>query len=221
MWYSSMRLLGWSLIPALFRLRVFGRENLPENGGVLIASNHQSYLDPVMATLGLKRQVDFMAREELFRVPGFGAFIRSLGAFPVKPGARDTAAIRRAVDRLRNGSTILIFPEGTRSFDGSLQPLLPGFTIIAARSQAPVVPAVIYGAHRAWPRGQTLFTLRNVWVAYGEPLTFPRWPGDTRDSFLKEIKRRMENLHRFLRRVSEGESARSELTNCQENCRNA
>lgn len=221
MWYSSMRLLGWSLIPALFRLRVFGRENLPENGGVLIASNHQSYLDPVMATVGLKRQVNFMAREELFRLPGFGSFIRSLGAFPVKPGARDTVAIRQAVDKLRNGSTLLIFPEGTRSYDGSLLPLVPGFTIIAARSRAQVVPAVIHGAHRAWPRGKPMFTLRNVWVAYGEPLTFPRWPGETRDSFLKEIKRRMENLQMFLRRVSEGESASPGLAKSQENCRNA
>ncbi len=206
--YNSCKYLGWSLMPALFRLRVFGREKLPSNGGLLIACNHQSYLDPIMVGLGLGRSVDFMAREELFRRPILGPFIRRLHSFPVKQGENDLGAVRGAINRLRKGRTLIIFPEGTRSYDDRMLPLKPGFTIIAARSRAPVAPAVIYGAHRALPRGRRLLTFHNIWVAFGEPLAFPRWPGDDRTSFVNEIRRRMDELYGFLRRVSEGEPAR-------------
>ena len=199
--YFLLQTLAWSVVPALFRVRVFGRENVPARGGVLIASNHQSFLDPVFVAVGLARPVNFMAREDLFRGLLFGALIRSLNAFPVKRESGDLAAVRAAVDRLKRGSLLLMFPEGTRSRDGSIGRLKDGFAVVAARADAMVAPVVIEGAHRAWPRGQALFEPRNVWVAFGRPLAPTAATGKERRMFSQKVQCRMKELQDFLRRV--------------------
>ena len=138
-----------------FRVRVFGQLNVPRRGGVLIVSNHQSYLDPVLLSLGFERSVSFMARRTLFRNRAFGRLIAALNAFPVTRGGLDIAAMREAVRRLQNGECLVVFPEGTRTSDGKIAPLRPGILAIAERADVPIVPAVIEGAFEAWPRGST------------------------------------------------------------------
>ncbi len=195
------------MAPALFRVRVFGRENVPPAGGALIASNHQSYLDPVFLGMALSRPVSFMARESLFRGFLFGALIRSLNAFPVKRETGDFSAVREAVARLERGSLLMMFPEGTRSGDGRIRNLKDGFAAIAARAGAVVVPAVIEGAHRAWPRGRALFQPRDVCVAFGRPLAPPAATGEERRIFSQTVQCRMKELQDFLRRVRAGRLA--------------
>jgi 1-acyl-sn-glycerol-3-phosphate acyltransferase len=185
---------------------VFGRENLPANGGVLIASNHQSFLDPILIAVCLRRPVNFMARADLFRQALFSAWIRSLKAFPLQQGGSDTSGVREAMRRLRHGAQVLVFPEGTRSPDGRLGRLKDGFVTIAARSGARVLPAVIEGAYEAWPRGAALFVPRNVWVAFGRPLTPTVATGEERKAFSERVRCRMEELQTFLRRVRAGQS---------------
>ncbi len=130
---ASRRLL-WIVARALFRMmfvlafrvRVFGQLNVPRRGGVLIVSNHQSYLDPILLSLGFERPVSFMARRTLFRNRAFGRLIAAVNAFPVTRGGVDTAAMREAVRRLQSGECLVVFPEGTRTSDGKIAPLRPG-----------------------------------------------------------------------------------------------
>ncbi len=170
MWYRFLQVLAQGIMPALFRIRVFGRENLPERGGVIIASSHQSYLDPVLISVGLRRPVTYMARDTLFRYPLFRSLIKSLNAFSIRRGRLDSGAMREAESRLKSGWQLLLFPEGTRTRDGRIGKVKPGFGLLAARSEVPVVPAVIYGAFEAWPKGQWILMPLTVHVAFGRPI---------------------------------------------------
>ena len=153
-----------------FSLRVYGRENIPGRGGVLIASNHQSFLDPILIGVGLKRQIHYMARRSLFKNVFFRWFIKSVNAFPVKREGVDVGAIREAMALLRRGETVLLFPEGTRTWDGTIGPIERGFGMIARRAGVPLVPAVIDGAFEAWPRTRRIFRFAPISVIFGKPL---------------------------------------------------
>lgn len=137
-----------------FRLTVEGEEYLPERGGFILAANHASLLDPILIALVLRRPVHFLAKQELFRLPLFGWLLRRVHAIPLDRGRPDRAALRTAVERLKQGNVIGIFPEGTRSDDGQLQALRGGAALIALQAQVPIVPAVVEGSWRVWPRGR-------------------------------------------------------------------
>lgn len=170
-WYGFCQFLSITFFLLFFRLRVFDREKVPLRGPVLLASNHQSFFDPVVVSLGLSRQTCIMAREGLFRIPVLNALIRSLNAFPIRRGEFDREAIRNALEVLQRGEVLLVFPEGTRTRDGSLNPAKAGIGFLARKAGAPVVPVVIHGAWRAWPAHRALFRLFvPIRVAYGEPL---------------------------------------------------
>jgi 1-acyl-sn-glycerol-3-phosphate acyltransferase len=164
-------MLCWIFFVPLFRVRVFGRQNLPAAGGAVIASNHQSFFDPVLIGVGLGREVDYMARASLFRSPLFRRLIKSLNAFPIKREGVDVEAMREAIARIRRGRLVLVFPEGTRTRDGSLGAVRRGLSLISERAQAPVVPAVIQGAYQAWPRGARMIRPHRIGVAFGRPIS--------------------------------------------------
>lgn len=170
LWQRAIQFLCWAVAPAAFRLRVLGREHLPSRSAFLIVSNHQSFLDPVLLALAVRREVAFMARASLFRPAPFRLLIRALHAFPVRRGRADLAAAKAAVARLRAGQVVCLFPEGTRTRDGSLAPFHAGFGMIAERAGVPVVPAAVDGAHEAWPRSRLLPRPTTIWVAFGRPL---------------------------------------------------
>ena len=153
-----------------FSLRVFGRENVPGKGGVLIASNHQSFLDPILIGVGLKRQIHYMARRSLFKNVFFRWFIKSLNAFPVKREGMNAGAIKQAIALLRRGEVVLLFPEGTRTGDGTVGSIQSGFGMIARRAGVPLIPAVIDGAFEAWPRTRRIFRFAPIGVVFGKPL---------------------------------------------------
>jgi 1-acyl-sn-glycerol-3-phosphate acyltransferase len=197
LWYGFLRILAQPLFCALLRYRAYGRENIPSHGGVLIVSNHQSYIDPLLIGVGLRRQIHGMARQSLFykNLP-FRWLIESLNAFPLKEGGRDSGAIREAIRRLTSGKIVLVFPEGTRTWDGSIGELHSGIGLIAQRSGSPVVPAVIHGAYEAWPRTRKLFRLRPIKVAFGPPLY---WDGTERE-FSQRLRKEMLELQTPMRR---------------------
>ena len=155
----------------LFSAEYYGLENVPENGSVIIAGNHPSYLDPALVTMPLKRPVRFMAWDALFNIPLFGLLIRALGAFPVDiRKGKGEAAYHQAVRVLERGEVLGIFPEGGRSEWGVMGELRQGVARLAIETGAPIVPVTIGGAFRAWPKWKLLPKPAKIIVRYHQPI---------------------------------------------------
>ncbi len=173
MLYRVLKPVTVALLRLFFRYRAIGRGHVPRTGRVLLAANHVSVLDPPVVGAGAPRPLHFMAKAELFRVPLFGGLIRRLNAHPVEREGADAAALRHALLLLREGQALLVFPEGTRGTEGG--PLgrgRAGAGMLAALSEAPVVPVYIQGTGRVLPRGAKRLRLAPVTVRYGPPLVF-------------------------------------------------
>src|SRR5438067_3872259 len=137
-----------------FRISYKGLENIPQSGGVLIASNHQTYFDPIWMTLPVKRQIRYLAWSESFDWPVVGKLIVMLGAWPIKLEKSDPTAIRRSLQWLRSGGAVMIYPEGGRCLpDGKLSRFKPGAVRIALEANIPILPITIRGGNRVWPKG--------------------------------------------------------------------
>ena len=168
-WYTVCRFLAQWVYSGLFGIRVYGRRNVPRRGPVILASNHQSFLDPVAVGLGLPRPIHIMARASLFRNALFRLLIESLNAFPVARGSADLGAIHEAIERLIDGRQLLLFPEATRTRTGDIGRLNPGVALMAHRAGAAVVPVTIDGAFECWPRDRKLFRTGKIRVMFGKP----------------------------------------------------
>ena len=198
-WYDFVR---WFVRNSFFRLtgglKGTGRENVPKTGAVIIAPNHVSNLDPPAVACTCPRRLNFMAKEELFKVPILGPIIRSLDAFPLKRGEGDTEAIRHAIAQLEAGKTVIIFPEGSRGDGVSLQPMTKGATMLARRTGATVVPVGIVGTHKVLPKGQSKPKRGKVLVAYGKPFTYKeieaQYGKTAKDAFGDELQKRILEL---------------------------
>jgi 1-acyl-sn-glycerol-3-phosphate acyltransferase len=150
--YSLLRGPCWAVAELFFGFRSFGREHMPASGPALIVSNHQSNLDPPLVGLALSRQIKYVARHGLFFWP-FSWLIIALGAVRLDRKAGGVGGIKATLKLLRANEAVLIFPEGSRTYDGALGPIMPGFCVLARRSGAPIVPVAIDGAFKALPRG--------------------------------------------------------------------
>jgi 1-acyl-sn-glycerol-3-phosphate acyltransferase len=195
MFYSLMRFIFSLIFGLLFRWRIIGQENIPRTGGVIIAPNHISNVDPPLVGTAMHRHATFMAKEELFSPRWFGIILKNLGAFPIKRGAGDRAAIRTALDILADGQALILFPEGTRSKTGTLGKAQPGVAMIALKSQVPVVPVAITGTNQVFCNGHWLprFTVR-----FGKPIYPPegeRANKETMEAFSAKV---MEEIARSL-----------------------
>jgi 1-acyl-sn-glycerol-3-phosphate acyltransferase len=135
-----------------FRLSARGREYIPKKGSAIVAISHRSFLDPPLVGGIVWRQMHFMARHDLFDVPFLGRLIANLKTFPVKRGAFDRSALKLTLDFLKLGEAVAIFPEGTRSPDGELQPPFAGVGMIVHHAQVPVIPAYAAGTYECYPR---------------------------------------------------------------------
>jgi 1-acyl-sn-glycerol-3-phosphate acyltransferase len=180
-YFRFARFLAQAAFVCLFRGRVFGLQNVPSSGGVLLACNHQSFFDPISITLALHREGNYMARDTLFANPLFKRLIASLNAFPVKRGAGDVGAVKEIMRRLKAGKVVVVFPEATRTRDGSIGPINANSMAIAKKAEAVVVPALVDGAFEAWPRTQLLPRRGLMYVTYAEPITLDQireWPAE-------------------------------------------
>lgn len=198
---------GWVLVRGLarllFRLEVYGESNVPLEGALVLASNHLSLLDPPLIGCACPRELRYVAKAELFRIPLLKSLFRRLGGFPVERGAADVGAIRTALQHLREGRAVLIFIEGTRGTGESLLPPTPGATLLARQSGAPVLPTAIIGTHRAMPKGAKLPRLTKVKIAFGKPVTYAELFGErtdraARDAFTEYV---MEQIAALLREM--------------------
>jgi 1-acyl-sn-glycerol-3-phosphate acyltransferase len=189
--YSFCRTGANLIYVALCRGRVFGQHNVPREGGVLLVSNHQSFFDPILATMALPRECNYMARDTLFRNYWFKKLISSLNAFPVKRGTADIGAIKETLRRLKSGGLVNVFPEGTRTQDGSVRPMQSGVVLIARRAGVPIVPCMILGAYEIWPRHATFPKPGPVIVAYGKALRLEEMAGKTDEECIEIVRQRI------------------------------
>jgi len=155
----------------LFRFRVVHRERMIQSGPVILAMNHQSYLDPPLAGITCDRAIYFLARKTLLDVPLLGWLLPKLNVIPVNQEGVDRSALKAVISILKSGNAALVFPEGSRTLDGNLQPAEPGLGLVIAKTLAPVVPMRIFGAHEALPRGGGL-RLRPITIVIGKPILF-------------------------------------------------
>jgi len=194
---------GWVLVRGfarlVWRLEVQGASNVPLEGGVIIAPNHLSVLDPPLIGCACPRELRYLAKAELFRNRLFARFICRLGAFPVERGTADVGAIKTALQFLKDGRAVIIFIEGTRGTGEHLLPPTPGVTLLARQSGAPVVPTAIVGSEQAWPKGSKLPRRAQVKVAFGTPVRYQELFGartdrEARDAFSELIMERIKAL---------------------------
>jgi len=176
-WWRLSQALSRAGANALWKFRAFGLENIPRTGGVLLAANHQSYLDPVLVAMVLPREMHFMARRTLFRNPAFRAIIAGYNAFAIERDTADVKGVNSAIARLEAGNILLVFPEGTRTGNGSIGPMKP-VGVIAERAAVPIVPVLIQGAYEAWPKGQAIPHLGRVSLIFGKPRSPENITGD-------------------------------------------
>ena len=199
LYYSFWQRGSQIVFSALYNVRVFGRENVPIDGGMLLLSNHQSFLDPILCGLSLRRELDYMARDSLFHNRWFGSYIRSLNAFPVHRGHADTRAIKEIIRRLKAGRAVMMFPEATRTENGRIRPIKSGFELITRRSGATTVPVVVDGAFEVWPRHQALPGMGRINVQFGRAITPEETRELGRDKFVAEINSRLRTIQNELR----------------------
>ncbi|SFI56217.1 1-acyl-sn-glycerol-3-phosphate acyltransferase [Paenibacillus sp. UNC496MF] len=176
MLYSICRSLLRIIYAVLFRFEAIGLENIPPTGPVVLCSNHISLLDPPTVGTPVNRMVHYMAKAELFAVPLFGPFIRSLGAFPVKRGGVSKEAIRTAIGLLKEGKVMGIFPEGSRSAGDSAGK--KGAAMIALRSGATVIPVAIIGRYKIF---------RKMRIKYGKPIDLTAFIQDSSSDVLEQV----------------------------------
>jgi 1-acyl-sn-glycerol-3-phosphate acyltransferase len=199
LWYCLLHRSLQLLAVVVYRVRYSGRHNIPTCGGVLVVSNHQSHLDPPLVGIGSPRRMNYLARDTLFRFAPFGRLIHSIGAIPIDREGIGLGGIKEALRRLKRGEMVLIFPEGTRTRDGQIAPFRPGFTALAARSGAAILPVAIDGAFRAWPRSRPWPGLGRIRVQFGLPILPAEIVGRDERELLAEVERRVRDCHAELR----------------------
>lgn len=186
-WRSALQVA----MRVFFDLQAFGVERVPEKGGLLMLSNHQSYLDPPLLGVSLRRPMASLAKSELFAVAPFGWAIRKLYAFPVRQGKGDVGAMKESIRLLQAGWLLNVFPEGSRSPDGRLHPAQKGAGLIVRRAGVPVVPTVIDGSFDAWPRDRKIPTPHPIRVLYGKPADISHLKADDIRKWIDDTFARM------------------------------
>jgi len=199
--YGASRFIVRVFLSVFFRPRAYGQGNVPEHGGALLLSNHQSYLDPVLIGAFSPRRLLYMARLTLFTNPVFGGLIRLLGVFPVKRGRPDRGSIRLAIRHLQSGEIVVMFPEGTRTPDGELQRVKGGFKLLVGKASVPVIPVALDGAHRVWSRWRALPRPGRIRVMYGPVIPPEEFDGLTDREAADRVGREFSFLLRKLRRL--------------------
>ena len=171
-WYFAIYHLTRLVARVFFRFRVVHPERVIQEGPVILAMNHESYLDPPFAGIGCRRAIYFLARKSLLEVPVLGWLLPKLNVIPIDQEGGDRSALKALIRILRANQGALVFPEGSRTLDGNLQPPQNGIGFVIAKTLAPVVPMRIFGAHQALPRGGDRLRFCPITIVVGQPLHF-------------------------------------------------
>lgn len=193
--YNTLRVIARIVAVGFYRIRVFGRENWPAEGGALVCSNHQGFMDPPLVGLCCDRQLHFLAKKSLFKFP-IKWMIETLNAIPVNRAGTGLDGLKETLKRLRSGEMVLIFPEGTRTDTGELGQIKPGFIAVARKGKSPIVPVTFDGSFQAWPKWQLLPSLGVVHVLIGKPITVQEIAQLSDDELLSSLQSRMDAMFR-------------------------
>lgn len=191
--YETFYVVGRTLFPLLLDFRITGARHVPRTGPVLLVSNHRSYTDPVVIAAACSRPVHYLGKTELFSNPLFARLITALGCIPIRRDGYAANSIRQAVELLRAGKIVCVFPEGGLTTPGQLK---PGVTIVAAQSRAPVVPVHLGGTQGMYYPDAYLLRARPIRVDVGKPI-LPEDLGGTSDRAAFQ-RRLMDALRRHL-----------------------
>ena len=191
--YFILRYLALILSKIFFQLEIYGKKNIPKKGGFILASNHVSFLDPIILAAACFRRLNFMTKEELFKNRFFAWLIRNAGAFPLVRNYGDSRAIKEGIRRLRKGNALLLFPEGTRSQDGSIKKPLSGVGFLAQKAHIPIIPTYVFGTNHAWSKGAKLVRSTKVKVYFGKPI-FSQGE-QTYDEIAAYVMQQIKHLH--------------------------
>jgi len=198
-WYQWLHVTCRIFGVAVFKIRCRGRSLVPKTGPALVLSNHQSNFDPVLIGLACDRRLNYLARETLFKFAPFRWLIKSLDAIPIDREGMGLGGLKETLKRLKRDEMVLIFPEGTRTHDGEMAGLKPGFCALAKRANAPLVPVAIDGAYQAWPRRQKLPGVSVIHIVFGPPIWPAQIEGLDDRSLVAEVERRIRECHRQAR----------------------
>jgi 1-acyl-sn-glycerol-3-phosphate acyltransferase len=184
---------GWIFFRALYKFyfgwRVYNAERVPTRGPVILASNHASFVDPPLVGAGLKRQINYLARENLFRFPVLGWILHQWQVVPVDREGGGAKGLKMILDRLLAGGAIILFPEGTRTRDGKLQPARSGIGLTVIKSNAPVVPVRVFGTFEAYNRHMRLpRPFHSLTVKYGRPMQFEKLRNEAKTCSKQRLK---------------------------------
>ena len=194
-WFHLVRLFSLTFFKFFHSFRTSGADSLPP-GPLILAPNHASYLDPPATGCGLFRATYYLARHTLFKPPIASWLLPSIGSIPVNQNSPGPSSLKNIFEVFKNGGTLVLFPEGQRTFDGSLRKAEPGIGMIAARANVPVVPVHIIGSREAMPRNGSWHPFRPIRVVYGQPMRFSGDPKSRQDfqKFADEIMSAISKL---------------------------
>ncbi len=204
LFYHFARWVCRMLVVLLFGYRFSGARNLPAQGGVLVLANHQSFLDPILLGVPTLRRIHYLARVTLYRSWVFRVLTAPLDVVPLDRKRHLLSGLREALRRLRQGEALGVFPEGQRTWDGSLMPLQPGFLLLARRAGVPLVPVGIAGAYEVWPRWRRWPGPGRIWVHYGEPIPPEQVAQLSDQELLAEVARRIAQCFQEAQRRRQG-----------------
>ena len=210
--YNISRVAAQLTAVLLFRMRCEGRDLIPKEGGILVCSNHQSLLDPVLVGLGCDRRMNYLARDTLFRSPAFGWLIRWYDAIPIQRDGFGIAGIKETLKRLKRGEMVLIFPEGTRTLDGTIAPLKPGFCSLARRGKVSLLPVGLAGAYEVWPRGSKFPRRGTIRLRFGDPITPTEVAAMSDEELIDCLQSRISECFEMSRKSISGGDAAETLT---------
>ena len=198
-WHEIGRFLSVGLIWLLYRVKVYGKENIPRDGAVLVLSNHQSLFDPMLCQGWLRRPFYYVPRDTLF-VGFWGWMIDSFYTIPINQEQVTLKSMRAIIEVLKRGHIVCLYPEGSRTFDGKIDEIKPGFCLLARRSKATIVPMVIDGIFDRWPRTQKYPKPGGrVGIIYGKPIPSEHVEQVGEERFIAEFNNIMQTLHNSLR----------------------
>src|SRR5262245_38195925 len=185
--------IPWSLLHVIFgvyfRWRVYNPERVPSSGPVILASNHASFLDPPLVGTAMNREINYLARESLFRFPVIGWLLREWNSVPVDREGGGAKGLKAILDRLLAGGAIILFPEGTRTRDGRLQPARTGIGLAVIKSDAPVVPVRVFGTYEAYGRHVKIPRPYRIAVKFGQPMDFSNLRAEARTCSKDRLKK--------------------------------
>ena len=204
--YHLLHLLVYIVAKPLFRYRAIGTKHIPRKGSAIIASNHASYLDPIFVGLGIKRRINYLAKKELFSKKLASYFLRNLlRALPIDRERMDRNTLRETYTLLKTNELLLMFPEGTRTFDGKLNQAKMGIGMIAHNTKVPVIPVYIDGSYAIFSRTATSIRFKNCSVYYGPPVDLNALYSQQRSKELyKEISEKIMDAVRQLEEQASG-----------------